>query len=840
MDNGSACIRVRNARHHNLKGIDVSIPFGKITTITGPSGSGKSTLVIDCLFAEGKNRYLDALGMDGLSLEFLDKPDVESIEFIPPPIAVEQKSVRRNPNSTVATVSGILEPLKLLFSCLGKPYCPECALEVKAYTVDQILDFVLAFPLGTKFLIMAPLLHQISERSLDEVLRDLRRKGFLRIKVNDEILFLDEAFDFSDNVHSIDLIIDRIIMKNDILARITDSVKLGLKMGGGKVTFCIDQPGACQSKFFSFNERSVCPGCGKEYPRLSPRLFSRRNADAMCQNCQGYADGCAYCDGTGLGPLTQNILIENTNFPSLLRMSIKRVWRWLITVEKELNNPDQIETSEIKAGKRLIGYLKNKMVPLMDMGLEYLELNRPVTRISGGEAQRLRIASQLIRNLTGTLYILDEPTADLHPKELELLWNNISMLKDQGNTVVIVEHNLDFIKRSDWVIELGPGAGESGGNVMFQGRPDDLKRNNNSLTSDYLSGARRLFRRNFSRGSVSGQMILKKANRFNLKNLTITFPLGKLVCITGVSGAGKSALFKEIRSALANSSKNIQGLNNSVSVPAVEFKGLLHTPRVINIDQISLSPSRVSTPATYMGIFDKIRQLFSRLPESRARGLTAGYFSLNRKGGRCERCKGLGVIVTNVGYLNGVECVCDICGGQRYNKETLSIKYKRLNIADVLDLTASQATRFFSRIPNIRRPLEVMERIGLGYLKLGQPASTLSRGESQRLKLARELAKGSKSPCLFLIDEPTRGMHLADIQKFIFVLDELLGQGHSLFVIENKPEFLSLSDWIIEMGPKGGPEGGRVIYEGPPPSKNCTSPQFNASGTFASREISCA
>jgi excinuclease ABC subunit A len=814
-------IDIVNVRQHNLKGFDLSIPLGKITVLTGPSGSGKSTLALDVLFAEGQYRYLESLDMAVKRIVNLwDRPLVDVIKGLPPPIALEQKPLVRSPRSSVATLTGIADFMRLFFAMCGRPYCPGCQIEIRALSVDQMADRILDLPEGTKLILMAPLTRKLDLMSLDGILNDLKKDGFLRVRMDGRPFTLDAPVTLEKRPRSLELVVDRLIVKPGVLSRLADSLTLALSQGEGSVAIeILPVKKGKRPEIFIFSEKMTCPKCLGSFPALSPQIFSCSHPDGMCLSCKGKgknksAQPCPGCGGTGLNPFARSVRIGDRAFPDLMTWSIHMACSWLLSFSSDPSGEFHA-FENIQAGTRIVEAILSRLRPLEEMGLGYLELDRPAATLSGGEIQRLRLGAQLGRDLTGILYILDEPTIGLHPSEQQALWQNLIHLRDQGNTIIVVEHDLDIIRRADHLIELGPGAGDAGGSLVFSGTAEDMAKDRDSVTGPYLQGNRRLKRRGHKR-KIHGQVILRNAQKNNLRDITVAFPVGCLVCVTGVSGSGKSTL---VTDEFYHAIRCGPGDGSSEKTKLVLEDGLSIIPGAILVDQTPLAKARFSMPATYMGIFTFLRGLFSRIPESRSRGYKAGYFSLARKGGRCERCRGQGFIDLDLQYLPSIRITCDLCGGMRYNREVLGIRYRGLNMAEVLDMSIKEAADFFARIPGIRRPLEVIERIGLGYLKLGQPAYTLSGGEAQRLKLARELAKKAHESTIYIMDEPSRGLHPSDLEKFFSILDELLEQGHSVILIEHQPEILALADWIIELGPGGGPDGGNIVAEGPPDTK---------------------
>jgi excinuclease ABC subunit A len=815
-------IDIFNVRQHNLKGFDLSIPLGKITVLTGPSGSGKSTLALDVLFAEGQYRYLESLGLAVKRIvDLWDRPLVDAIKGLPPPIALEQKPFVRNPRSSVGTLTGIADFMRLFFATCGRPYCPKCGTEIRALSVDQMADRILDLPEGTKLILMAPLTRRMDLIPIDEILNHLKKDGFLRVRIDKKPFILDAPVTLEKKPRSLELVVDRLIVKPGILSRLADSLTLALSQGEGSVTIEILAPKEGERpETLAFSEKMTCPECQESFPALSPQVFSCSHPDGMCLSCAGKGKNrsdqtCRKCGGTGLNPFARSVRIEDRTFPDLMTWSVHKTCLWLLSFLTEFSEKFR-GIRNIQAGIRIIEAILSRLKPLEEMGLGYLGLDRPAKTLSGGEIQRLRLGAQLGRDLTGILYILDEPTTGLHPCEQKALWQNLIHLKDQGNTIIVVEHDLDIIRKADHVIELGPGAADEGGRLVFSGTAGEMAKDQDSVTGPYLKGTRYL-KRHAHKRKIHGQVILCNTQKNNLRDITVAFPLGCLVCVTGVSGSGKSTLVTdELYHAILSDRRG--GLSKKTRLI---LKGKLSTmPAVILVDQAPLANARFSMPVTYMGIFTHIRGLFSRIPEARSRGYKASHFSLTRRGGRCERCRGQGFIDLDLQYLPSIRTICDLCGGMRYNREALGIRYKGLNMAEVLDMTVKDAADFFARILRIRRPLEVIERIGLGYLKLGQPACTLSGGEAQRLKLAGELAKQTHESTIYIMDEPSRGLHPRDLERFIPVLDELLEQGHSVILIENHLDIMDLADWIIEMGPGGGPDGGKITAEGPPAEAN--------------------
>jgi excinuclease ABC subunit A len=821
-------LEILDVRQHNLKGFDLSLPIGKIIVFTGPSGSGKSSLALDVLFAEGQHRYLESLGAEVKRVVRLwDRPLVGAIKGLPTPIALEQKAAVRNPRSTVATITEVADLIRLLFSVAGRVHCPECGAQISALTIDQMADRIMDLPAGTRFNVLAPCEHLLDAAAVDDVVRQLRRDGFLRIRVDGVLTETDGADVLGDHPHRLEVVVDRLVMKPGLLSRLHDSLKLALRLGEGSVV--VDK--ADGSGSLSMHERMVCRRCGIRFPPLTTRIFSTFHPDGMCPACAGKgkkpADGpCADCSGTGLNAFARAVRIQDWTFSDVMNWSIDEAYASLGS-ESLLPFPDDSERGERRAALRIVEALLARVGPVRAMGLGYLHLATPVSTVSGGEVQRLRLGAQLGRDLTGVLYILDEPTVGLHPREQEALWQHLCQLRDQGNTVIIVEHDLDLIRKADLLVELGPGAGEAGGSLLFTGSPAEMEKTAAGITGPYLAGKRAAAGGRTGR-TPTGWAVLQNAQKNNLKDITAAFPLGCLVCVTGVSGSGKSTLvmdelYPEI--VALQGRPRPAGPDHKGSRLAVQGNASCRQCAVV-VDQSPLSRTRSSIPATYLGAFTHIRMLFSRTPEARSRGFSPGHFSLSQRGGRCERCQGRGFLTTDLQYLPPVTSTCDVCGGTRFNRDTLEIRYKDADIAEILDMGIAKAAGFFARIPIIRRTLEVAERTGLGYLKMGQPVPTLSGGEAQRLKLAKELARPASEPTIYLLDEPSRGLHPSDLERFFDILRDLLEKGNSVILIEHQTEILASSDWIIELGPGGGPQGGWIVAEGPPAAvaRNPASP----------------
>ncbi|MBU0988675.1 MAG: excinuclease ABC subunit UvrA, partial [Proteobacteria bacterium] len=893
-------IKIRGARQHNLKGISLDIPRNRFVVITGVSGSGKSSLAFDTIYAEGQRRYVESLSAYARQfLEQMDKPDVDAIEGLSPAIAIEQRTSSRNPRSTVGTATEIYDYLRLLFARVGQPYCPECGLEISSQTTQDIVDQVMRIEQGTKIQILAPLFEGRKGEHL-KLLQGLRKDGFTRVKIDGEVRLLDEDIVLEKNKkHEISVVVDRLIIKGDILRRLTDSMELTLSLSDGKaVVEVID------SRDLFFNQKAACPKCGLSIPELTPQMFSFNNPQGACEECSGLGTK-RYFDPDLIVPdpdlsLREGAIAPWTNrhsvyFQQMLdsvcrhygidiytpfkdlpeeirhaflhgsdedevkfyyekgdrRYSFKRPFEGVIPnlerryhetdsyqVRYEIENYMSIRPCPLCEGARLKGvslavrvggkaihevtalsvdkaYIffedlkldpKKEVIArrvlkeigerlgfLRSVGLDYLTIDRPSGTLSGGEDQRIRLATQISSRLAGVLYVLDEPSIGLHQRDNLRLLTNLKQLKELGNTVLVVEHDAETILSADHVIDMGPGAGIKGGEVVFNGPPGELLANQLSLTGEYLSGRRTIpvpVRRRKGNGEA---IVIEGAKENNLKEITASIPLGTFTCVTGVSGSGKSSLINGILYPAL--SQKLYRSKEKVG-PVKSIQGIQHLDKVINIDQSPIGRTPRSNPATYTGAFTHIRELFSMLPESRARGYKPGRFSFNVKGGRCEACKGDGIIKIEMHFLPDVYVTCEACKGLRYNRDTLEIRYKGYNIADILSMTVNQAFSFFENVPGVRNKLKTLVDVGLGYIRLGQQATTLSGGEAQRIKLSKELSKRNTGRTLYLLDEPTTGLHFADIQKLLEVLNYLVDLKNTVVVIEHNLDVIKVADHI--------------------------------------------
>ena len=818
-------ITVRGARVHNLKNIDLEIPRDQLIVITGVSGSGKSSLAFDTLYAEGQRRYIESLSADTRQfLRQLDKPDVDSIEGLSPAIAVEQRSTGVGPRSTVGTITEIYDFLRLLFARVGTAACIDCGTEISPQSTEQIVDQLTALPSGSRIIISAPI-RTTSKLDQNRLLREFSRQGFTRVKIDgspreiSEDLHLDKARD-----HDIELIIDRLTVRPGIEKRLGDSVELAGRVGQRliKASVQVGGDGATDSELH-FSQKFACPNCGRSIPELSPSLFSFNSIEGACPACGGlgmisdklktddnHSDAaitCNACHGARLKKESLAVTLKQKNIAQVSALSMIGAVEFF---QDLYLRPKQRVIAE-----KIVSEIIDRLRFLIQLGLEYLSLDRRSLSLSGGEAQRVRLATQLGSSLAGVLYILDEPSIGLHQRDNAQLLKLLKKLRDGGNSVIVVEHDPEAMLSADHIIDMGPGAGTKGGLVIAQGTAQELMRNEQSLTGKYLAGRKEISIPQQRRRGPGELLIIKGARRHNLCNLTVEIPIGLMTCITGVSGSGKSTLVMDVLyQELSKRLKNVR--TSRASADLEELIGWDCFDRLIGIDQSAVGRNPRSNPATYTGVFDHIRDLFAQLPEARLRGYTAGRFSFNARGGRCEACSGDGVVRIDMYFLADVYATCDVCKRRRYNRETLEIQYKGLSIADVLDLTASQALDLFANIPSISERLRSLMNVGLGYLRLGQAAQTLSGGESQRLKLANELARKSTGHSLYFLDEPTSGLHFADVEQLLELLHRLTDAGNTLVVIEHNLEVIKNADYVIDLGPGAGPNGGRIVARGTP------------------------
>ncbi len=800
-------IVIEEAKTHNLKGISLRIPKGKITTITGPSGSGKSSLAFDTLYMEGQRRYLECISPTLRQFfEKIKRPEVKNISGLSPTISIRQAGLSRNPRSTVATITEVYDFLRIIFSSIGRPICPYCGLEISITSLEQIQNWILSNLDGRRLLILAPL--KIENRPLKDLFSDLLKEGFLRVKIDNNIFSLDDPHPI-DLYHfdSLSIVIDRLIVGERAENRIRDSLELAIEKGDGRLK--LDPMDGSEIRF---NVKGICDGCGFRFPHIGPSLFSFNHPEGACPRCKGLGvidgsiDGqlCPECRGARLKEVARSIKVGGKSINELGDLSIRECIRFF----KELT----LDPLEERLSRNLIDEIIGRLNMLDELGVGYLTLNRPIPTLSGGEEQKVRIATQLSYSLSGVIYILDEPSMGLHPKDMDIIIDNLRRLKDKGNTVIVVEHSPEVLLSSDHIVELGPSGGDKGGYLVFEGDIKALK-GAKSLTAQYIRGEKKIpVPRKRRKGSGNWLTILG-ASENNLKGIDIKIPLGTLTCVTGVAGAGKSTLIGQILYPFLLS--RLYGKKAKIG-KVKRIEGSEYIDRVINIDQRPLTLGARSNPATLVGVFSHIRSLFSKLPASKIRGWKGSRFSFNQPGGRCELCKGEGFIKVNMSYLPEILIRCERCNGKRYTKEILDVRFKGYNISEILDLTVDKAFQIFENIPSIRNRLQTLIEIGLGYLRLGQSASTLSGGEAQRIKLASELSKRAVGNTLYLLDEPTSGLHFEDVKRLLGVLNRLVEQGNTVVIIEHNLEIIKCADYIIDLGPEGGEKGGNLVAEGTP------------------------
>lgn len=923
MKDNKKYIHIKGANEHNLKNIDIDIPRDEFTVVTGLSGSGKSSLAFDTIYAEGQRRYMESLS--SYARQFLgqmEKPQVESIEGLPPAISIDQKSTNKNPRSTVGTVTEIYDYMRLLYARAGIPHCPKCGREIKKQTVDEMVDRILMLEERTKFQILAPVVRGKKGRH-EKVFESAKKSGYLRVRVDGNMYELTEEIKLEKNIkHSIEIIIDRLSIREGIEKRLTDSVENALKLGNGLMI--VDVIGGEE---MTFSQNFACPDCGISIDEVQPRSFSFNNPFGACPDCYGLGykmefdedliipdkslsinqgaivvlgwqsanDGksfsnailqalalkynfsldtpfedypkeihdiliygtngekvavrykgqrgigvydiafegliknverryretsaestkaeyetfmrftpCATCHGQRLKKESLAVTIGDKNIYEMTEMSVRDLRQYL----DEL----QLTETQLKIGKEILKEIKGRLQFLVDVGLDYLSLSRATGTLSGGEAQRIRLATQIGSGLVGVAYIMDEPSIGLHQNDNDKLLATLKHLRDLGNTLIVVEHDEDTMRAADYVVDIGPGAGEHGGQVIATGTAEDLMKNPNSITGKYLSGEIKIPVPK-TRRKPKGFLKVVGAKENNLKNIDVKVPIGVLTCVTGVSGSGKSSLVNEILyKSLARK------LNRARTIPGKckKIEGMEQLDKVINIDQSPIGRTPRSNPATYTGMFDMIRDLFAATTDAKERGYKKGRFSFNVKGGRCEACSGDGILKVEMHFLPDVYVPCEVCGGKRYNRETLEVRYKGKTIYDVLEMTVEEALDFFKNVPRILNKVQTLYDVGLGYLKLGQPSTTLSGGEAQRIKLATELSKRSTGKTIYVLDEPTTGLHFADVHKLVEILHRLTDEGNTVVVIEHNLDVIKVADYIIDMGPDGGDRGGAVVVAGTP------------------------
>ncbi len=906
-------IIIKGARQHNLKNIDVRIPRDRLTVITGVSGSGKSSLAFDTIYAEGQRRYVESLSPYARQfLELMEKPDLDVIEGLSPAIAIEQKAISKNPRSTVGTVTEIYDYLRVLFARVGKAYCPSCHIPISAMTISEIIDEILSFPEGTKIIVEAPIVKGRKGEYRKEL--DLyRKKGFIRARIDGEIVEINDDIELNKKIkHDISLIIDRLLIKDGIRQRLTDSVEMASKISKGIIEVQV-----LDGERFTFNQSFACNTCGFTFPEITPRMFSFNNPYGACPTCDGLgvkkffdpnliinenlslregaiipwtrSDGtllfseelqriakffnlsasisfekfpkemkefiifgrhaivnphleklvphfagvipwleekyerayynsekevyerfisfgvCPACEGKRLKKESLFIKIGDKNIAEITAMNIEEAYSFFKNLK--------FKGKEEIISKKILKEIQERLEFLLQVGLSYLTLDRSAQTLSGGESQRINLATQIGSKLMGVLYVLDEPTIGLHPRDNEKLINTLKSLKDMGNTVIVVEHDKEMIESADWIVDLGPMAGEKGGEVVFEGTPSDIIFDEKSLTGRYLSGSLRIEIEKKRKTDNKKYLNIFGVKENNLKNIDVSFPLESFICVTGVSGSGKSSLIIDtLYKALANKIMRARVKPGKYD----RISGLEHIDKIIDVDQSPIGRTPRSNPATYVGVYTHIREVFAMLPQSKTRGYTASRFSFNVRGGRCEICKGEGYVKVEMHFMPDIYVVCDHCSGMRFNRETLEITYKGKNIYDILNLSVEEALDFFENYPAIVSMLTVMKDVGLGYIRLGQPATTLSGGEAQRIKLAKELVKKDTGRTLYILDEPTTGLHFDDIKKLLYILHQLVSLGNTVIVIEHNIDVIKTADWVIDLGPEGGDRGGYLIAAGSP------------------------
>lgn len=843
-------IRVKGAREHNLKNVAVEIPRNKITVITGLSGSGKSSIAFDTIYAEGQRRYVDSLSTYARNfLDKLKKPEVDSIVGLSPAIAIDQKSVGLNPRSTVGTVTEVYDYLRLLYAKVGTPHCPTHHVPVAGQNPDQIIDDVLKTGQGARLIILAPFAQGKKGEFHNEFQKWLKR-GFVSAKVDGTYIELEKAKKLTKTkAHDIDVVIDKVVIKDGVRARLAESVHTALTHGNGRV---IVEKVSGERKAYSIY--SACPVCGYSFPEIEPRFFSFNNPRGACKTCNGlgtidieevesleYQSGdeprtitnvkyrvaasiahkteeddegeidhlairtCPDCNGTRLAEGPRNVLIAGRAITQLASLSA-------LELLETLRTSDWTKRAEIVAEK-ILKQIDSRLSYMIRVGTGYLSVDRPTRTLSGGEAQRIRLATQVGSSLVGVLYVLDEPSIGLHPRDHHRLLDILRDLRELGNTILMVEHDEDTIRSADHIIDIGPRAGVLGGEIIAAGTPSDIQKVSESITGRYLSGALQIPIPNERRKGNGQSIVLTGASGNNLRGVDLTLPLGTFTAVTGVSGSGKSTLIMDtLYRILANHFYD----SKWKVAPYEKISGLDRIDKVIDISQNPIGRTPRSTPATYVGLFPLIRDLFAALPDSKVRGYAPGRFSFNVKGGRCENCQGAGMIRVEMHFMSDVFVECDVCQGRRYNRETLAIRYKEKNIADVLAMSVGEALEFFQNHSAIRRKLDTLNRVGLDYMTLGQSSTTLSGGEAQRVKLSKELSKRGTGKTLYILDEPTTGLHFADIAKLIELLQELVEQGNTVLVIEHNLDVIKSVDHVIDLGPDGGVGGGEIVATGTP------------------------
>ena len=803
-------IKIKGARNNNLKNIDIDIPRGKLIVITGPSGSGKTTLAIDTIFAEGQRRYVESLS--AYARQFftdIEKPDVDYIEGLSPSIAIEQKTIYKGPRSTLGTLTEIYDYLRVLYTRIGIIHCPDCKKPAVSTDISDIMETLKALPEGTRLQVLSPI---IKERKGDhkKELLTMRREGFVRSRINGEMVDITEGIDLNKNKrHTIDIVIDRLIINAGINRKLQTAIDSALRFSSVVLINLIDQ-----DRDLVLSKTLACPDCGRGFMGLTPMMFSFNSESGQCQRCKGigYDDQhslitpCRQCNGSRLKSESLGVLLNGLSIGDISKMSINEALIYFNTI--------QIEQRQLAAAKRICKEITDRLQFLDQVGLDYLTLDRPVSTLSGGEAQRMRLATHIGSTLSGVLYVLDEPSIGLHPVDCERLINSLKTIRDGGNTVIVVEHDEDTMLMSDYIIDMGPGAGILGGEIVATGSPDQISNNVNSPTGRFLSGMDKIEHSNKNR-VPTGELVIHGATEHNLKNLTVKIPLGLFNTVTGVSGSGKSTLILDVLYAALHNAIN----RNNTLIPGrhQSITGIEQIDRVICVDQAPIGKTPRSNPATFTGMYTYIRELFATLMDSKARGYKSSRFSFNVSGGRCDVCLGAGYRKYEMHFLPDTKVICDVCNGKRFNPETLNIKYKGKSIYDVLSMSILEARDFFGAIPQLNKRIGILLDVGLGYIKLGQNGDTLSGGEAQRIKLARELSRRQNIiKTLYILDEPTTGLHFLDVDRLLHIIHRLVDMGNTVIVIEHNLEVIRSSDHIIDLGPLGGEKGGYLITQGSP------------------------
>jgi excinuclease ABC subunit A len=823
-------ISVRGARTHNLKNIDLELPRDKLIVITGLSGSGKSSLAFDTLYAEGQRRYVESLSAYARQfLSLMEKPDVDHIEGLSPAISIEQKSVSHNPRSTVGTITEIYDYLRLLFARVGTPHCPKHQTPLTAQTISQMVDNILLLPENSKILLLSPVVQARKGEHIQQ-LETLKSQGFVRARIDGDIYELTDAPKLDPRKkHTIEVVVDRLKINVSIQSRLADSLETAVNLSNGLVNIQVVNDHHKILKEFVYSSKFACTHCGYSLLELEPRLFSFNNPSGACSTCDGlgvkpfvdperaklYDDPekqlnyktCSACNGTRLKETARNVFIENHALPDITAYSIANTLKFFETLK--------LTGAKGQIANKILKEIISRLEFLMNVGLEYLSLNRTSDTLSGGETQRIRLASQIGAGLVGVMYVLDEPSIGLHQRDNARLLKTLNHLRDLGNTVIVVEHDEEAILSADHVVDIGPGAGVHGGNIVAIGTPKQIMKNTASLTGQYLSGKRSIPIPKIRRKIDKNRLItLNGASGNNLKNINVDFPVGLITCITGVSGSGKSTLINDTLYPVA--AKLLNDVKQMEAHAHTEITGLQYLDKVIDIDQSPIGRTPRSNPATYTGLFTEIRDLFSNTEEARSRGYKPGRFSFNVKGGRCEACEGDGLIKVEMHFLPDVYVPCDVCHSKRYNRETLEVFYKGKNIHEVLEMTVEDALVFFKPVPPIARKLETLVDVGLAYIKIGQSATTLSGGEAQRIKLSKELSKRDTGKTLYILDEPTTGLHFHDVKHLLEILERLAKRGNTIIIIEHNLDVIKTADWIIDLGPEGGDRGGEIVAVGTP------------------------